>query len=285
MSNTRSLRQLTAAATKSMLLPIPSIRISRFPQLDKITGGFRPSEFTILCGATGVGKTTLCANLSAALIDEKVPHWIASVETGPEDYIRRLFSVYANQDLNTGEPADADTVEKVFYSNEDKFASDHTRLSLYEDRFSVEQLMSDLDFEIQNHKIQVAIIDNLNFFLDVTSADKTIVEMDRVIHNLIIFCKTRPVHIIMVMHPKKTDHGRVLSEFDVKGSSTAVQEAHNVLLFNRAGEDLIKDGRASRTDRELMIAKMRRRGLYVGSRLVLKSDNGVSYSEGEVWQR
>lgn len=282
MSNTRSMRDLIVPTAESLLLPAPSVKLPRFPKLNQITGGLRPKEFSILCGATGIGKTTLCANLSAALIDEKVPHFVASVETGPEDYMRRLFSIYANEDLNTGDPIPPEKFDRVLEQWEGKLANEHTRISLYEDRFSVETLMADLDFEIQNHKIQVAIIDNLNFFMEVTSAEKTIVEMDRVIHELIIFCKTRPVHIIMVMHPKKTDHGRVMSEFDIKGSSTAVQEAHNVFLFNRAGEDLIKSGVATKFDREIMVAKMRRMGRFVRSRLILTSQNGVRYEEGEL---
>lgn len=279
MSNSKSIRELAAEAAESLLLPTPSVKLTRFPTFTKITGGLRPKEFSILCGATGIGKTTLCANLSAALIEDSVPHWVASIETGANDYVRRLFSIYAKEDWNTGESVSAKKFEEFFDQHEKKFNNDNVRLSLYEDRFSVEQLMQDLDYEIDHHKIKVAIIDNLNFFLEVTSADKTIVEMDRVIHNLIIFCKTRPVHIIMVMHPKKTESGRVVSEFDIKGSSTAVQEAHNVFLFNRVSTEVIESGLAKQEDREIMIAKMRRMGKYVRKRLILGSDDFVSYFE------
>jgi hypothetical protein len=86
----------------------------------------------------------------------------------------------------------------------------------------------------------------------------------------------------MIMHPKKTEHGRVESEFDIKGSSTAVQEAHNVFLFNRPGADLLEQEIAKPFDREIKIAKMRRRGRAVGARVILKSVQGVAYQEGEI---
>ena len=100
--------------------------------------------------------------------------------------------------------------------------------------------------------------------------------MDRVIHELILFCKRVDVHIIMVMHPKKTEGGRVVSEFDIKGSSTAVQEAHNIFLFNRARAT--KDGLVTPSDRELTLNKMRRRGSHVGKTLIFGS-TGTRYEE------
>lgn len=276
---TKFLKDLWVPVASSLLEPHPSVKLGRFQLLNTATGGLRANEFSILCGATGVGKTTLCANLSACFIDEKVPHYVASVETGPHDYARRILSVYANEDLNTGDVVPVDKFEKVFKENKERLVHKSTRVSLYEDRFSVSTLMENLDYEIANHGTKVAIIDNLNFFMDVTSVTNQVIEMDRVIHELIMFCKSRPIHVIMVMHPKKTDSGRVMSEFDIKGSSTAVQEAHNVFLFNRVGQDLIDQEVAAYGDREIMIAKMRRKGRFVGSRLVLKTTNGVKYTE------
>jgi twinkle protein len=269
-------------ASRELLLPFPSVQLLEFSKLTKLTGGFRPREFSIVCGATGVGKTTLIANWSAALIDEKVPHFVASVETGRLDFVKRVMSVFAGEDLNTGDPQPVEKLRSLHAKHGHKFASDTLWLSRYEDRFSVSTLMADIAFMVKTHGVKLAFIDNLNFFLEVTSAANAVIEMDRVIHELIIFCKAVDVHVVMIMHPKKTDHGRVESEFDIKGSSTAVQEAHNVFLFNRAGEDLVRQNYCLATDRELKIAKMRRKGRASGCRMVLKTVNGVKYVEGEV---
>ena len=84
------------------------------------------------------------------------------------------------------------------------------------------------------------------------------------------------MHVIMVMHPKKTEGGRIVSEFDIKGSSTAVQEAHNVFLFNKARAT--KDGLVTKLDREITLNKMRRRGSHVGKTLIFGSV-GTRYEE------
>lgn len=137
--------------------------------------------------------------------------------------------------------------------------------------------MHDIEYEVKYNGCKVAMIDNLNFFLDVTTAQNAVIEMDRVIHDLIIFCKRTDVHVIMVAHPKKTDNARVNSEYDIKGSSTAVQEAHNVLLFNRIGDDIT--GKYPGASREIKIAKVRRMGKYIGSRIVFDVKDQVSYRE------
>jgi twinkle protein len=278
----QSVRDNYEPATRELLMPFPSTPIASWPRFTKLTGGFRPREFSILCGATGVGKTTCIANLSASLIEQRVPHFVASVETGRLDFVKRVMSAMAKEDFNTGDPVEVSRLKEFNARSGNHFMTESLWLSLYENRFSVGTLMADIAWMVEKHGIKVAFIDNLNFFLEITSAANAVIEMDRVIHELIIFCKNIDVHVVMVMHPKKTEGGRVESEFDIKGSSTAVQEAHNVFLFNRAGEDLVKQGFCGPGDRELKIAKMRRKGRASGCRLVLKTLAGVTYVEGDV---
>jgi hypothetical protein len=88
----------------------------------------------------------------------------------------------------------------------------------------------------------------------------------------------------MVMHPKKTVDSRIESEFDIKGSSTAVQEAHNVFLWNRPNKKDLETNFRHPSDRELKIAKMRRRGKYVGKTILMTSPNfGASLIEKEAF--
>jgi replicative DNA helicase len=270
-------------ALTDLLVPAPSVRMTQFPAFSQITGGFRPNEFTILCGSTGTGKTTLLANWSDALIGQEVPHFVASVETGRHDFIRRIISARVGRDWNTGDAVPLAEIKAALTGPEqDRIRRAKLYLSLYENRFSIEQLIHDIEYMVETHGVKVCFIDNLNFFMEVTAAQNAIIEMDRVIHELIMFCKRCKVHVVMVMHPKKTQDGRVESEFDIKGSSTSVQEAQNVILFNRPKEQFIDEGMATWGDRELTIAKMRRRGSAVGAKIILQGIDGVQYKEGAV---
>lgn len=276
----KTCKELYYEALSELLYPVPSVKLHCFPELMKATNGLRAREFTILCGATGIGKTTLLANFSAELIRQNIPHFVASVETGHLDFMRRVLCVFERKDLNTGDSISTEEAKALHARRGELMQNESLLLSLYDNRVKVEQLMADIEHAVTHKKIKIAMIDNLNFFMEVTTAANAIVEMDRVVHELIIFCKNIDVHLIMVMHPRKMDDGRVESEFDIKGSSTAVQESHNIFLFNRIHKELlplIKDAKES--DREIKIAKMRRLGKHVGKRLVIGSEQGVYYFE------
>jgi twinkle protein len=276
-----NMREVCLEAMSELARPYPSFRLPEWEQFNKATGGFRMREFTILCGSTGAGKTTFLANLSAQLLKAGTKHFVMSVETGHTDFMKRILSVLEGYDVNQGEAVSADRLAKMAVKHMPLLQSGMIEFSLYDNRVPVEQLLYDLRYMHDIHGCKIAMIDNLNFFMEVTRAADAVIEMDRVIHELIIFCKQVDMHVIMVMHPKKpsgTRDTRIESEYEIKGSSTAVQEAHNVFLFNRPKRDDVEAGTRNAYERDLTIAKMRRRGQFAGHTLVFDSV-GTRYFE------
>lgn len=268
----KSISDLALETSKYLVDPVPSIKTDYWPYFDTFLGGLRAREFTILCGSTGSGKTAFLANWSYHLSKQKIKHVVFSVETGRHDFIARMLSVAANEDVNTGDPISKEKMKEIWDKHGDTFLNCHTMFSLYDNRLSVDQLIADLRYAKEQKGAQIAFIDNLNFFMEVTTSQNQIIEMDRVIHELIIFCKQVDMHLVMVMHPKKNQGSnqstRVESEYDIKGSSTAVQESHNVLLFNRCTPESILTKIRTHSHREIKFAKMRRRGKYVGNSIL-----------------
>lgn len=273
-----------AEAAERLLCPTPSVKVPGFDFFNRITGGFRPREFSILCGSTGSGKTQLLAAWSAAMVKQRIKHFVASVETGPHDFVMRMMSSLVGKDFNSGDGiplADFERFEREY----GELIREHVcRLALHENRIKVEHLLAEIEREVVDNGVQVVFLDNMNFFMEVTRSSDSLIEMDRVIHEFIIFCKQVDVHVVMVMHPKKTVDSRIESEFDIKGSSTAVQEAHNVFLWNRPNKKDLETNFRHPSDRELKIAKMRRRGKYVGKTILMTSPNfGASLIEKEAF--
>lgn len=276
----RPLKEMAVQAYEELLNPYPSVKINLWPNFTKATGGLRAREFTILCGATGTGKTTFLANLSFHLLMQKQKHFVASVETGATDFVKRAMSAMLEDDINTGESLTFERIAEIKTGWDHLLRSEDLMLSLYDNRVSCKQLITELQSAHDVHGCKVAMLDNLNFFMEVTSDNNQIIEMDKTVHELIMFCKRTDIHLIMVMHPRKTINGRVESEFDIKGSSTAVQEAHNILLFNRTAED-DQHKYPAQNFRELKFAKLRRRGNYVGKRIMFENRN-TSYIERQL---
>lgn len=254
--------------------PPGAIEIPGWKQFNEITGGLRLHEMTLVCAPTGVGKTQINANISARLLLAGVPHFVASVETGMEDFMLRILSCLEGRDLNSGEIFDFTYIEALKKKYRHKFEDNLIMMSKYDTRVDPTDMLLQLQDAHETFGCKVLIADNLNFFLRITSSQMEKAEMDESIHRFVMLAKKIPVHIWLITHPRKTEHGRVVSEFDIKGSSTAVQEASNVLLINRPSpEDIQKNGYSS-TDREFRFAKLRKRGQSVGRKIFYQYING-----------
>lgn len=234
-----------------------------WPLFTKMLGGLRPNEFSIISGPTGAGKTEILTNISYQLLGQGVKQFVASVETGSEDYGYRLMGAASGID---GEALDALSIEElkaIKTSYDYLFENDNLYFTRYENRIPHRVLLAELLYAHETFGIEVALLDNLNFFLNIEDAKSQLVTMDKAIHDFVVFSKRVPIHTMLVMHPKKTETDAVKSVYDIKGSSTAIQEASNVILFNRLEEaqrmHSPKDSNPN-TCRTLTFQKIRKRG-------------------------
>lgn len=246
-------------ATEELKNPPLGISLPWWPEFTRFIGGLRPKEITLICAPTGAGKTQLLANISAQLLEQRVTHFVAPVETGDVDYMKRVASCLARRDYNTGDPVSESEIAEI-ERIAGRTLGGPINIAGYDNRVEAQEMIDMISYQYSRYGAQVALLDNLNFFLKIVSAQQERAEMDEAMHEFVMLAKKIPIHIVLIVHPKKTDGGRVESEFDLKGSSTAVQECSNVMLFNRPKAD---DPRV-RTDRELVFRKIRKRGENVG---------------------
>lgn len=262
--NYRKASDLFLDAMKAVVNPPQGVALPWWPKFTSMIGGLRPHELTLLCAPTGAGKTTLLAQLSAQLCLQSVPHFVAPVETGDEDFVVRVTSALAGRDLNSGDPVHPEALRRVTEMAAGVMAKAPLFVATHDNRVSVKQMIAELTYMHQRHGAKVALLDNLNFFLEVVSQQMERAEMDNAIHEFVMLAKRLPLHVILIVHPRKTEAGRVENEFDIKGSSTAVQESANVVLFNRPKQEDVERGNRDLSDRELVFRKIRKRGFNVG---------------------
>jgi hypothetical protein len=276
--NTLNSEDVFSEAIKFIENPPQGIFLPEWKAFSEMIGGMREKEFTIFCGATGAGKTQWLANLATQLAGQNQKTFIASVETGSTDFAVRILSVAAGFDFNTG----SKPTHPALRSLSDKLGTDGASFkenlifSKHENRVEVSEMIETLQYMHDVRGVSFAILDNINFFLKPTSANNAMIEMDSAIHEFVMLAKQVPIHIVLVMHPRKTEFGKVKSEFDIKGSSTAVQEATNVLLMNRMDEN---EPGFKNTVREFVFVKIRKRGFNVGRKFYMEYVQG-KYLEG-----
>jgi twinkle protein len=262
--NTRTFAEVFFPMSETVLNPPLGVPTPWYPSFHKLLGGFRPHEFTILSAPTGAGKTELLANLSTQFLEQGVSHFVAPVETGDIDFAGRVTGCFGRTNLLTGEAVNINVLNRIGQRMADSIDMKKLLIADYQDRVPVDDMVNLIEWHVEANGIKVALLDNLNFFLKVTRASDTLIEMDEAVHKFIMAVKKLPVHVLLIMHPRKTEGGRIESEFDIKGSSTSVQEAANVILFNKPKIADINSGMRQRNERELFFAKIRKRGWNAG---------------------
>lgn len=261
-------------AVEELKNPVAGIELLWWPELTRFIGGLRPHELTLICAPTGAGKTQLLANISAQLLEQRISHFVAPVETGDVDYMKRVASSLVKRDYNSGEKFSESELARV-ESDVGKVLSGPINIAGYDNRVDAQEMIDMLAYQHERYGAKVALLDNLNFFLKIVSTQMERAEMDAAMHEFVMLAKKLPLHIMLIVHPKKTDGGRVESEFDIKGSSTAVQECSNVMLFNRPSREHMEGPLCRRyTDREIVFRKIRKRGESVGRPIWLGFEGG-----------
>lgn len=275
MINTRSGHEVFNEAMIEIMNPKMGIILPEWSKFTEYTGGLRMHEFTIFCGATGSGKTQWLASLVTQLVIGGVNCFVAPVETGDIDFATRMLSVVNGIDLNTGEKFAHKDFSDGMSKNMDAFTK-NVFFSTHDNRVDVSEMIETLKYMVEINNVKVAVLDNLNFFLKPSRANEAVLVADEAIHEFVMLAKKLAIHIVLVMHPKKTDGGKITSEFDIKGSSTAVQEASNVLLMNRPSDEEIEQG-INPLSREFVFRKIRKRGFNVGRKFYLEYRGGGYY--------
>eukprot|EP00340_Litonotus_pictus_P011223 CAMPEP_0170536638 /NCGR_PEP_ID=MMETSP0209-20121228/102259_1 /TAXON_ID=665100 ORGANISM="Litonotus pictus, Strain P1" /NCGR_SAMPLE_ID=MMETSP0209 /ASSEMBLY_ACC=CAM_ASM_000301 /LENGTH=999 /DNA_ID=CAMNT_0010838021 /DNA_START=326 /DNA_END=3325 /DNA_ORIENTATION=+ len=184
--------------------------------------GLRPGEFTILTGETGCGKTTFLAQLSLDFLEQRIPTLWGSFEIKNEKLASMFLMQLAKKDLRqTSIP------EIEYYS--DQFE----KLPLYFLKFHgsqiIDEIMNSLQFAVTNYDIQVIVLDNLQFMTGSFTKINKFDYQDEIIHKLRLFATEKNVHILLVIHPKKTDEAIKINS--IFGTGKASQEADNILII------------------------------------------------------
>lgn len=268
-------------AVGEILEPPTGVRTQWWQTFTKFTGGLRPYEFSIFAGPTGAGKSLFLANLVAQLIDDNQKVFVAPVEIGEVDFIKMVISVFAKEDFISGEIPTAEQKSKLMWTLKtfQEKIEKNLIVTTYDGRVDVDEFIDLMRYVNDAYGASVAIADNLNFMLKPTRAGDQTLEMDETIHKFVQFVKKTPMHFWLVMHPRKTEGGKLVSEFEIKGSSTAVQEATNVLLMNRLTDDEQDEFNLTNYDREFVFKKIRKRGKYVNVKFYMRNTNALGRYE------
>lgn len=183
----------------------------------------RKSEFTILSGYSGHGKTAALNQLMLHLVSQGVRIMDASLEIKPGLTLYNITRCAMGKKM-----AQPGEIEKcISWLNDSVFFLDCIGT------VSVSRLMHAMEYARKRHGIDVFVVDSL-FKCGLSSEDYG--GQRDFADKLTTFCNNTGAHVILVAHSRKTQNGNELSlpsKSDVSGSSDLTNAAFNVIIWWR----------------------------------------------------
>ena len=226
------------------------------PQFDRIFGGVRLGESTIIASSSGVGKSTVLCNFVKGILSQDEKVGIFSGELTNASLKAWIYSVIGGAQAVNLDPHPfrkgefITSIKKEYEGQIDKKV--RGRLWIYDGGKSNAYLMLK-NFSALNKRFGVKyfFIDNLSI-LDMSVKGMGQYEAeDHFAKTLAEFCRTHRCHVFLFAHPTKqnlnTDadfidrSGRVkpiqrYDQYSVRGSATLVNLSHNIMFLMRAKE-------------------------------------------------
>lgn len=128
---------------------------SGFYEFDRLTGGLKPGDYTIIAASTSMGKTSLALNMAANIAKSGLPIGFVSLEMTGLQLLRRLIFSQAGISGN-------DKLEKSDYDKIVKSTAEISTLPLFIDDSGCNdfgRLLARISLLIRRHKIKILIID------------------------------------------------------------------------------------------------------------------------------
>jgi len=238
-----------------------AVRLQTFPRLAAIIKGFRTGEFTIFTGPTGSGKTTVLSQMSLDYCFQGIKTLWGSFEIRNTRLARVMVQQVAAQSLLSFNTETNTTAfdEETFKTAQQVLQRSPLYFMDYFGSTNLEAVLDTMRRSVVDHGIQHIVLDNLQFMLSCqygNSLDKFDMT-DRTISALRAFCSNRNVHITLVIHPRKELDDTPLGLASVSGTAKATQEADNVLILQKVGENRYIDVKKNRFDGTLGVVPIK----------------------------
>lgn len=218
-------------------------------------GGIRESEMTIWTGHSGNGKTTSAMNLALWLASEDIPVFYMSFENTLGSMARKLLEITTEQSLFEEDQLTG----QIRFTKTDSWVNDNLDeidslpmyfLNTYASNgyFDVEKVIQTCENAVKFHNIKLFIIDHLHYFLKFKNPKNQTNEIDEAIRAMSMTARRLRTHIILIAHPYKTENPQTgklakLGLYCIKGSSSVVQEAHNMVVIGKKENTLTSNWR------------------------------------------
>lgn len=196
--------------------------------LDKILGGVRKGEVTVISADTGAGKTSFCINLFYNLANSGHAVWVNSYEMSPLTINRKIASLVLRTRLKVREFKNEEVQYYKDWSREHKCFINEPRATP-----TLVELRNQFEVASLVYGINYIFLDHFDYIYGLGDKGSTMENIDEAIRGLHILAVEFNISVILVVHPKNVPTNQEIQMSDLKGSSSIKQYADNIILLSR----------------------------------------------------
>ena len=216
-------------------------------EFNKILGGTRLSELTVVTGHTGTGKTTFADNWASWVERCGMEVLLMHFENKFVSIVRKMIEIYSREqiyktDETTGETIVCKTQEwvenQVDTLNESNLYFLNKSVSNDNGYFTIEHIETIIEYAVKFYNVKFIVIDHLHFFLKLSDAKRADLKIDETIRIIKQWTDKYNIHIVLIVHPHMTPDDKngkpvKLGLNSLKGASSIAQEADNFIVVAR----------------------------------------------------
>lgn len=243
-----------------------------FPTIDKKTRGFIRGSFNVLCGATGIGKSSFTMQLAINAVHSGKKVLIYSGEIHNKKILQtltitilgsnRVTQIYdpEEEEYYTAPKTGFVEIAKKWIENRILFWEDE---ALHEDETDEEKkndFLKNLQRVVNSTKTDMVILDNL-MTLTAYNSDKDLYnQQSDFCQKMTDIAKKMNIVILLVTHPRKySGVGGSTRHDEISGSSNIVNLASLVLFYGLVEDK--KDPDLDVSNRQIVVSKNRENGV------------------------
>jgi len=224
-----------------------------YPKLNATTYGLRKGELWTFTAGSGLGKSTLVAEIAKDLLDQGLKVGYVALEENNEFSAERMMSIHLNKRLHL----DREGITKEQYMEAYDLTAGNGRFFMYDHFGSLESdnLMAKIRYLALGCEVDFIVLDHIS--ITVSGQGEEMGDERRIIDNLMTalasLTEEAQVGILIVSHLRKKGQGKAheegadVSPSDLRGSGSIYQLSNRVIALQRNPQD----------DEEKNIATMR----------------------------
>lgn len=204
--------------------------------LNDVTGGLRLGELVTLTAGSGTGKSTLCGEIAAHLIEQEQVVGYLALEEGVKRTGLRLMTVAANKPLHLDNQID----DELFRQSFDRTLGSG-RFFLRDGFGSCDPdaLLDDVRYLVKVHSVQWIILDHISILISGNETNDERKMLDIVMTKLRSFVEETGTGMILISHLRRNagdqghEDGARVSMSQLRGSGSIGQLSDLVIALQR----------------------------------------------------